>query len=836
MVAMAKTHIRSNQVRREILEEEFIPFACHYDPNTILTKNGELLQTIKLTGFSFESVNKNGTRIPLRKVVREVISASIDSSKYALWIHTVRRKKDLSTGGAYAQAFSEYVHKSWCELHDWEHKYVNELYITIISEGQDFNLDSSSFLRALSFKRETRLRREYLKKSAELLSGVTEAILGRLTDFGARRLTVIEHNDVHYSQPLQFYNKIIKLTEKPMPMPISDASDYISSTHDVAFGFNALEVRGTEGTKHFAAILTIKEYHEVTASAIDNFLQLDQEFIITETFDFINNDLVLKQYERQKYIFELSEDTSFSEISGFKEILDANRGRPTDFGEHQIIIMLLEDNLRMLEQETKRMVQALDALGLVVVREDVMIEECFWAQLPGNFEFLRRLSPINTSRIAGFASLYNFPAGRITGNHWGNAATVFFTKNNTPYFFNFHDGSNGHTTIIGPYGAGKTVLMNFLISESLKFNPRLIILDQHRASELFVRALGGKYQRITRDKGSTHVAQNPLLMNDTPRNREFLTEWLGFLMMDDNFTVPAEVKQRLSEAISYSFGLPPQERSIRAIAERFWPLRNAGTTAPAPIEALPDDLDSLLSAASGPDSVVEQKKDSSGLTPADRLAFWYGNGEMAHLFGHTQETLPLAESIFAFDITDIVHARWPIIPVFSYLMYRIRGLLDGKPTILVLDEAWNLVDNLVFAPKLGEWMQELREKNALVIFATESIENATQSSITNILMKDIATQIYLPNPEAGTAYKEVFGLNNNEFSQLKNMHKEQREFLLKHHGDAVVAKLDLKGLNDIIAILSGTRENIAILESIILETGEDPRRWLPVFREKAVKK
>src|SRR5205085_401462 len=115
-----------------------------------------------------------------------------------------------------------------------------------------------------------------------------------------------------------------------------------------------------------------------------------------------------------------------------------------------------------------------------------------------------------TLRLGGFASLYNFPAGKAVGNHWGPAVTVFHTAVGTPYFFNFHHGNSGHTTLIGPFGAGKTVLMNFLVCEAQKFRPKMFYFDHNDASKIFLMALGAEVVRVTLSPGSKTVRLNPL--------------------------------------------------------------------------------------------------------------------------------------------------------------------------------------------------------------------------------------------------------------------------------------------------------------------------------------
>ncbi|MCT7013895.1 AAA family ATPase, partial [Salmonella enterica] len=51
----------------------------------------------------------------------------------------------------------------------------------------------------------------------------------------------------------------------------------------------------------------------------------------------------------------------------------------------------------------------------------------------------------------------------------------------------------GHTLILGQTGAGKTTLLNALITQSSKFEPRVICYDKDRGMMPLVTSLEGRY-------------------------------------------------------------------------------------------------------------------------------------------------------------------------------------------------------------------------------------------------------------------------------------------------------------------------------------------------------
>jgi sugar phosphate isomerase/epimerase len=267
-------------------------------------------------------------------------------------------------------------------------------------------------------------------------------------------------------------------------------------------------------------------------------------------------------------------DLSHTATAG-TDALDMAMSGHVAFGPHHLTVMCFEESLPELEKVLSLAIAELVNLGINPVREKFVMEQAYWAQLPGNFDCIARGADISTMNLAGFASLHNYPIGRIANNHWGDAVTVFDTSSGTPYYFNFHNRDVGHTTIIGPTGAGKTVLLNFLCAQAQKFNCRIFIFDKDKGAEIFIRAIGGKYTVIEPGK-VCHF--NPLLLPDTPENRTFLGEWLHTLVTvhDEPFT--AEDMDRINEAVAGNFKLDRKDRMLRNIAP-FMGIEGPGTLA-----------------------------------------------------------------------------------------------------------------------------------------------------------------------------------------------------------------------------------------------------------------
>ncbi len=768
------------------LNPSFIPYACHIDNNTILTKNGNLIQTIKITGFSYELIGAK--QVDLRTTIRTAISKYIKNDNFSLWLHTIRRKKDLSLKLEQQNYFCHNINRAWNTLHDWSDKYVNELYISIITESKSYRpRNLPNILKCISFATFKQVEKKFIARQKNLLSELTDQLLNELDDFGAKKLALYKIDNQYYSEQLRFFSKILNLEERDFPLEETDLSNQIADCK-IIFGKNMLEVI-KDNQKHYATIFSIKDYCELSLKSLDKFLHAPIEFIICQTIDFVNADDAKAGFAEQNKILKISNDTKFAKHIGLSEIMSTENNDSTAFGEHQLTLMLIDESKDKLLKSIHKTTEIFSSFGLVIVREDLFMENCYWSQLPGNFYFICRRKAINTSKFAGFSSLANFPAGKIKDNKWGEAVTVFYTHHRTPYFFNFHCGENGHTMIIGPEGTGKTVLLNFLLAQANKFKPRIIYLDFFNSSEVFINALGGKYLSLELESNFNLFNPLPLFRNDA----EFIYRFLSYLMIETSEVTETKYEQ-----------IVEKKQLLKQISQQL---------ATKEITSLSD--------------VTAYFKNTKY---AKFFDLWVDNGKLAHIFDN-QINLLDEHDIVSLDLTIISNIRALLIPITYYIMHYLEKTLDGRPTILVIDEAFKILDNPFLSKDINNFLERLTANNAIAILATESLEDAKKSNITNIINSEIATQIFLPNHDSGDDYKSIFKLSKEENDLVKKISSEQRKFVLKHGAESIIAELDLTNLINVVSILSSTDLAVKIMYKIKQKFGNDPKDWLLPYQE-----
>jgi type IV secretion system protein VirB4 len=782
---------------REVPVSGFIPYTNHYNAHTLLTKNGQMLQVIKLEGFAFETADTDTLNI--RKALRNNLFKSIAGHQYALWSHIVRHKQSVFPGGDFAPGFARDLNDAWRARSSGQAHFANDLYFTVLRRGHGGKIGNvQDWLRSLGHKADHAQQLAHYKVMCKELTEIVERFMRALGDYHPKRLGIENTPAGPMSDVLRFLSRLINLEDRPVLAPTMDISRYLAYKRPF-FGARAVELLGaTAESTRLGAILSIKEYGpETAAGLLDAFLTLPFEFVLTQSFAFSNRSEALSEIQKQQRILQQTDDLALSQVEDINQALDDASGGEVAYGEHHLTVMPIARDPKELDKAITSVESALIDLGITPVREDLNLEPCFWAQLPGNFEYIARGAPINTRNIAGYLSLHNYPHGKLAGNHWGPAVTVLETTSGTPYYYNFHVADVGHTTILGPTGTGKTVLMNFLMAQSRKFNSRLFAFDKDRGADPFLRAIGGKYRILG---GGQPSGFNPLQLADTDENRAFLAEWLAALVVSPKEPLAAHDLAVISDAVAGIYKLPRSARTLENIAP-FFGIGGPGTL-------------------------------------AGRLAQWYGRGTRAYLFGGTEDVLDLSDgNIFGFEMGEILQDKQGLPPVLLYLFHRIAQALDGTPTQIELDEGWALVDNPIFAPKLKDWLKTIRKLNGHVIFATQSPEDAANSSIADTLVQSAATQIYLPNPKATDVYKKVFKLTDREFDLIRKLDKASRCFLVKHGAhDSVVAKLDLSGMPGIVAVLSGTAASVRVLDNIRDVLGNDPAVWLPIFQKEVLRK
>ena len=397
------------------------------------------------------------------------------------------------------------------------------------------------------------------------------------------------------------------------------------------------------------------------------------------------------------------------------------------FGYLTTAIVIADANLQLANEKLLAVERIINTRGFATIRETLNAVEAWLGSLPGNPYANIRQPIVHTINLAHMMPVSAVWAGPTMNRHLNAPALmVTETRGSTPFRLDLHIDDVGHTLVVGPTGSGKSVLLSLLALQFRRFiGAQVIMFDRGRSARAATLAMNGASVELGLE-GS--LSLQPLSRIDEPGEIAFALQWVTALLSAEGVRVTPDVKDAVWTALQSLASAPKAERTLTGLAVL---IQSAPLVAALSPYALEGAYGRLLDGAS------EQ------IAAADVLHI-----ELEALMGH-KALIP---------------------PVLTYLFHRLEERFDGRPTLLVLDEAWTFLDDALFAARIREWLKTLRKKNVSVVFATQSLADVERSTIAPALIESCPTRIFLPNdrarePQARAVY-ERFGLNERQIEIL----------------------------------------------------------------------
>ena len=387
--------------------------------------------------------------------------------------------------------------------------------------------------------------------------------------------------------------------------------------------------------------------------------------------------------------------------------------------------------------------------------------EAWLGSLPGHVYANVRQPPISTLNLAHLIPLSAVWAGAERDEHFGVAPLLYGkTEGSTPFRLSLHVGDVGHSLIVGPTGAGKSVLLALMALQFRRYKgSHIFAFDFGGSIRAAALGMGGDWQDLggalhAEEGDSAAVALQPLARIDNAGERAWAAEWLAAMLAGEGMVIDPAAKEHLWSALTSLASAPLAERTLTGLA------------------------------------VLLQSQELK-----QALAPYLIGGPWGRLLDAEQERLGEA-SVQAFETEGLIGAS-SAAAVLAYLFHRIEGRLDGSPTMIIIDEGWLVLDSPAFAAQLREWLKTLRKKNASVIFATQSLADIETSAIAPAIIESCPTRIFLPNeraaePQIARVY-ERFGLNDRQIEILSRATPKRDYYCQSRRGN----RLFELGLGDV---------------------------------------
>ncbi len=506
-------------LRKEADTSRHINIVGHYNNDTLIDKSSKLIHIIRLAGI--DGLTQSEAVLDAYKNSRNSLLKSF-SSEYAVYFWTLRRKTTEYPGGEFKAGFAQQLNKKYRDRIKENPMFQDELYLGIVTKPAEGVLNQGfNWIKKLSHQTDKTAQQQQLAKTYQALTAITQKVLQTLSDYQPQLLGVYQKNELYFSQPLAFIGQVINFNKQSIPLLEQDASSYLPNKR---LFFNrhsgTIESRSGDHSKQFAALLSIKAYPAITYQGLlDSLNSLRMEYTLTQSFRFYDRYLAKTRLRDQQKDMQQTKEESLRQTEQIDDAFDDAASGEAGYGKHHFSLVCYADNQEQLNQQVGEIIALFSDRDIQCVREDIACECDFWAQLPGNFSYIVREADISTKNMAALASLHNTPLGQLHNNFWGNAITVLETLSGSPYYFNCHAKDVGNFIVVGATGSGKTVLVGFLIAQSMKFGGKRVIFDKDRGLEILVRALSGVYEIL---KPGIATGFNPCQLADTPENRTFL--------------------------------------------------------------------------------------------------------------------------------------------------------------------------------------------------------------------------------------------------------------------------------------------------------------------------
>ena len=775
-------------------ESQLPPYNYHVTNSIISFEDQRTAFIIKCRGVPFEVVSPNMLENQYDSLNDLILSiAKSTASRLAIWAYIDHYQTEFKTDYQFSYQWMREFSQKYIDKFATKDIFENDFYMAfILKPGMNDNLQDS------------------IQELEEIQLIVSQS----LRAYECEILKTYERNEHTYSEVYEFmaylYNGFwehIPVTSLPMYQTIAS-----STLHH---GYKLIETRFPDGGHQYSAYFDLKDFPEPTTRGKFNaLLELPFPFIVCLSFTVINSADSIRLINQTLNKMTSAKDEAIEQMDDMTTGKGAVMSGQVYFGELHGAAVVFGKNEKQVEERGATLRTTFSgSCATQFVPATISAPETFFSFFPGNTKRRPRPIPKTTRNFLGLFGMNTYSSGKQYGNPLldGSAVLPLKTTVHGVYHFNFHyslpeidsrgEKRAGHTVILGATGAGKTTLQTTLLSFLERYNCKLFAIDKDGSMRGFIEAQGGTYFRLA---SGEPTGLNPFQLPDTPLNRAFLYDLVSACGRKSGIDSTAEDTKDIKRAVDNVFELSFDQRRFGVL-----------------LQSIPDRGEDCL---------------------ARRLADWcYGeiDGRYAYALDNPYNEFEW-ESFqrVGFDVSDFLVAGHPATePILAYLFHlKILMQRNGGLLATVVEEFWLPLKYPTTANQILDVLKTGRRRDEFIVLVTQSPEDAIQSPLLPAILQQTPTKIYLPNPDAeyttpdGGGYSR-FGLTQKEFQKLKTLGLQSRMFLVKQGSQSNVAKLDLSGMEEDIAVLAMSAEDFPILEAAKQQTSNDPDDWVPAYKK-----
>ena len=766
---------------------KFIPITCHYDNSTLLTKNGELVQIFKVTGFARKNISCNEN---IKDTIVSILNKML-KQHIMFYVYVVRDYESLDTTLKYECEFARIIHNAWSSKNYLHDCLINTLYIAVVHSGARgfFSTMSSSKIFFSTFKN-TLFQK--LDMALEEISTLSIAILEKLENYGPSLLSVVEKNDVLISEPLSFIHYLTHLNHKDIQIVQADFAHVLSTDLLLKSTFNCMQITTINNvhvsydgdilimkpndsniSNSYSAIFSLKYQYDLDRCCTDKILTLNHRMIITETVKMVEKNKIIKLLsERQKIYAASNLDESLELMTGLIHEINHNK-----CSKNQITICIFDDTEQQLNMCLKAANSVFRGIGISLIREDLYMKGAYLSRIPGNSNLLRRENYTVPIKSGLFTSIHPKTMGNYTGSIWGEPIMIFRTSTRLPYHFNFHNKDNlGHTIIVGQPLNNPHFLKCLLICESLKFDLQLINCDYDGTDDNMIVLLDGDIEYYDAGKiNSGNISFD--IIQAFGRSVELLTDLLiKTLFVNVEFTdeeKAAFICVIKSVIAQYDLIQDDQKQDMNIFFKQIHSVINNTSN------KLNSNIKYILVEFFAPNCFGQLfLKDNIKTIFSKKIQ----SLNLKNIF--TQKNTKL-DSFYQDNIKSLF---------VLMLLQQINKMLDVSNTIPIILSIPHQAMLFGFKAIYEQFMQlldELSQKHVIILVTCN--DKASLCNVENIeqLLSRIPTRFFLSDKFIDKNFKKIFALESSDVNIIKTYSPLEYMFLLKQDEQTIVASFDI---------------------------------------------
>lgn len=728
---------------------DYLPWALLVAPGVIEHKDGSLQKTFRFRGPNLDSSSSHelmGVSGQFNNALRRLPKG------WTVFLEAQRNPQSFYPDSIWPNEV--------CRAIDNERKrtftkkntfFNNEYYLTLVYRKPTV---AKSKARSLFVKEDLAITEE--ANALEAFETVLSEIEGILTSLFPLFESLSDDETLTYlHSSVSTKRHGIKTPETPLYL------DYILTDQDVEHG---LELRLGES---FIKTLTIKAFPcESFPGILDSLNDLAFSFRWVNRFIVMGHDGAKRHIDRvrrswyagRKSIITIVKEVASQSESGLVDSSSLNKSADADealqildsglvsFGFFTSTISVWGKSLKEAEDKINQAASAINRQGFACHIESINSFQSWLSSIPGHIYANVRKPVVHSLNFAHMSPISAAWMG-TEGNSHLNGPPHFFARSRgyTPFRFSTNVGDVGHTLIFGPTGSGKSTLLSFMAAQWLRYeNAQVFFFDKGGSSKVLTKGVGGKFFSVGEKDG---LCFQPLKNIHQEESKIWAFDWLMEILKDQGVCEGVETQNEVWQALE---DLVQQDNSCRTLTV----------------------LKSLI----------------QDVTLRSALSPFTLEGSYGYLFdAHEEDDCDSRWQVF--ETGEIFQKKAALKPALSYLFHRIEKQFDGSPTLLILDEAWLFLENSLFAKRIKQWLKELRKRNVYVIFATQSLSDAMQSSIAIDLKEACLTKIFLPNQsacdESSADFYRAMGLNERKIEIISQASPKKEFYLVSPHGDCL---------------------------------------------------